>query len=226
MIRKVCIRKAYSIMKKGSKGMPADHCCNSGVCLIHTSPEIWVKIPEFEDFYEISNRGRIKSLARFFHWTRYGNCYKTWMEEKMLSPHLSDITGYLYVGLSIGKGKCRLCAVHQLVTLAFLGPRPHNMECRHFPDRDKTHNCLENLSYATHAENMADTIVHGTTTRGRSFNQGESHGSAVFTEEEVRKVRQLYASGDYTQEQLGEMFDVHQGYISRIIRREIWAHVH
>lgn len=50
--------------------------------------------------------------------------------------------------------------IHILVAEAFLGPRPDGMEVRLLIG-DKLDNRLENLTYGTHAQNMADVMEHG-----------------------------------------------------------------
>lgn len=45
--------------------------------------------------------------------------------------------------------------VHELVTGAFLGPRPKGLEVCHF-DEDKANNRLENLRYDTRQQNARD----------------------------------------------------------------------
>lgn len=59
-------------------------------------------------------------------------------------------------------GKLSCHYVHELVLLAFVGPRPDGMVCRHFPDRDTANNSVDNLSWGTQKQNMADRAVQGT----------------------------------------------------------------
>jgi hypothetical protein len=113
-----------------------------------------------------------------------------------------------------GQGHTQL--VHRLVLAAFVGPCPPGMEARHFPDRDTRNNSLVNLSWGTHSQNCADTIVHGTMVRG------ERNGNAKLTEFEVRKVRRLAASG-WSQRQIARRFGVSQSTVQRIAGREIWS---
>lgn len=51
--------------------------------------------------------------------------------------------------------------VHHLIAETFIGPRPDGMEVRHL-NGDKLDNRVENLAYGTHAENVGDTLRHGT----------------------------------------------------------------
>lgn len=71
-----------------------------------------------------------------------------------------DRNGYLRVSPCLN-GKAYSRPVHALVALAFLGPRPDGEEIRHL-DGDPSNNCVENLRYGTHAENVRDKIMHGT----------------------------------------------------------------
>jgi predicted XRE-type DNA-binding protein len=72
---------------------------------------------------------------------------------------------------------------------------------------------------------MADTIVHGTTTKGQHHNQGEKHGLAKLTAAKVVEIRRLYATRKYTQRELAEMFGVCQGKIGSVVQGTSWAHI-
>ena len=50
-----------------------------------TNKEIWKDINGYEGYYQISNLGRVKSLARTVN--NYLGCYKT--KEKILKQHLN-----------------------------------------------------------------------------------------------------------------------------------------
>lgn len=63
--------------------------------------------------------------------------------------------------------------------------------------------------------NMADMA-----TKGRSTLAG-----AKLTENEVIKIRHLYATGRFTQDGLAAAFDVTQRQISRIVRGKRWKHL-
>lgn len=53
--------------------------------------------------------------------------------------------------------------------------------------------------------------------------KGENHGSAKLKQVDVDKIRKLYASKKYTQDQLAPMFDISRGQIGRIVRRVQWS---
>ena len=68
-----------------------------------------------------------------------------------------------YLSVKLAKaGVTRTVYVHELVLLAFVGPRPamdERCEIRHL-DGDKTNNHLSNLKYGTVKENAADRKLH------------------------------------------------------------------
>jgi predicted XRE-type DNA-binding protein len=57
---------------------------------------------------------------------------------------------------------------------------------------------------------------------GRHCQKGEDNGNAILTWEKVSRIRQLYATGDFSQEKLGCLFGVKQITISAIVRHKIW----
>ncbi len=70
--------------------------------------------------------------------------------------------GYRYVNLTPAEGgKYQTFRVHRLVLESFVGPCPEGMECRHFPDTDKSNNRLGNLSWGTREQNRDDNVAVG-----------------------------------------------------------------
>jgi hypothetical protein len=71
------------------------------------------------------------------------------------------------------------------------------------------------LIWKTHAENMADRLVHGTLRRG------ERHGMAKLTEDDVRTIIAL--KGDVPPRRLAERYGVSRGTISNIHSGRGWS---
>lgn len=116
-----------------------------------THVERWLPIPGYEGSYEVSDRGRVRSLDRIVVRSdgREIRC-----KGKVLSQGVHP-KGYLGVRLC-GKTK----KVHRLVLEAFVGPCPDGMECCHnngIPGDNK----LTNLRWGTRIENAADVRRHG-----------------------------------------------------------------
>jgi len=112
--------------------------------------EIWKEIKGYED-YEVSNLGRIKSLARTIYKTD-GNTQT--YKEKILKPN-NDGNGYLRVCLT-KDGKAKDKRIHVLVAEAFLNHVPNGMKLivDHI-NAVKTDNRLENLQIITSRENSS-----------------------------------------------------------------------
>lgn len=118
--------------------------------------EQWKPIPGFEQYYEVSDHGRVRSFDRVG--TR-GNGVTYRRKGRMMkqSPYSA---GHLMVRLSVNANQ-RLWRVHRLVMLAFVGSCPEGMEVCH-ENGDPTDNRLGNLRYDTHSSNMLDRNEHGT----------------------------------------------------------------
>lgn len=109
----------------------------------------WLPVPGWEDLYEVSDQGQVWS-CKVRRGTR-GGLLKT-------PP---DNRGYLQVNLSRG-GTPHHERVHILVMLAFAGPPPPGMECRHLDGNPSNNWWPENLAWGTSHENNLDQVRHGT----------------------------------------------------------------
>lgn len=101
--------------------------------------EIFKDIEGYENLYQISNKGNLKSL---------GND-KTRKEKKI--KLLKRKNGYLKVGL-YKQGKRKFYLVHRLVAQAFI-PNPDNLEQVNHKDEVKTNNNVTNLEWCTRLYN-------------------------------------------------------------------------
>lgn len=106
--------------------------------------KIWKDVPGYEGKYKISEDGDLYS----FH------------SDRILKPTYAG-TGYPYKRYTLKRRPQIREYAHRLVCLAFHGPAPAGMECRHL-DGDSENNHYTNLCWGTHSENFQDTIKHGT----------------------------------------------------------------
>jgi hypothetical protein len=181
-------------------------------CDIRGNVEMWRTVVGGEEIYAISNTGNARSRRiprsgkRFGHW-------------RLLKPMINSY-GYLRVSLYLnGKKTTRL--IHHLVADAFLPPKgPTDTVVRHLND-DKLDNRVENLARGTYSDNMADSIHNGK----HVVPKGVAHYRAKLTEDNVREIRRLYATGNFTQRELALHFGVSQKAIWQIVLRTRWKHV-
>lgn len=103
--------------------------------------EIWKDIVGYEDKYQVSSLGRVKSLAN-----------DKSRKEKILRQGKNDKNGYLQVNLC-KEGKMKTCTVHRLVGNAFID-NPNNFRCFNHKNEDKTDNRVENLEPCDHQYNL------------------------------------------------------------------------
>lgn len=106
--------------------------------------EEWRDIPEWEGCYQVSNKGRVKSLKRFDSLGRV-------VPENIRSLKISK--GYYAITLS-RNGSKKGFWVHQLVAIAFLGHTPCGFKkVVNHKNFDKLDNRVENLEIVTNREN-------------------------------------------------------------------------
>ncbi len=171
-----------------------------------TQLEQWLPVVGYENFYEVSDRGRVKQVARRTN-TFVG---------KILEPS-HDQHGYLIVSLSVG-GCYSTKTVHRLVLLAHIGPCPAGMLCRHL-DGSADNNHIDNLKWGTRRENEADKVLHGTNTLG------ERHPLVKLTERSVREIRAIRKHLGWTLKTIGELYGVSLSNVHRIDKRKSWVHI-
>ena len=166
--------------------------------------EEWRPIRGYEDRYEVSSFGQVRSL--FYHcWNRFGRRSKP----LMLKPTPGD-DGHLRVGV-VGKEKREHRYVHHLVLETFAGPCPLGHECAH-GDGNAQNNRLDNLRWATKTENEWDKIGHGTR-------------PLRILPKNVLEIRERLARGE-SQSSIARLFSLHQTMIHKIKTGKAWAHVH
>jgi hypothetical protein len=114
--------------------------------------EIWKDIPDFEGKYQVSNKGRVKSMARKVVYNHPVIGYTEYdIPERISKPYLS--IGYYKIDLSNKPNKAKKVFIHRLIADAFI-PKIDGKSYVNHKNGIRTDNRIENLEWCTQSENM------------------------------------------------------------------------
>lgn len=177
-------------------------------------PELWRPVHGFYGFYEVSDLGSVRSVARYSD-VKYsdGRVVQRIKYGRVLSPKQQGDYGHLAVNLHVG-GVGKMAFVHRLVLEAFVGPCPDGMVSCH-NDGNSANNRPGNLRWDTPKSNTADIIMHG------RMNRGEDRPNSRLTADAVREIR----SSGQSSTVLARKFGVSTSAVSLVRRWRTWKGV-
>lgn len=164
-------------------------------------PEIWKPVVNYDGFYEVSSRGSVRSLGG-----RRGS------SKRILKQ--ADVKGYLCLALSVN-GVRRTRLAHRLVAEVFLDNPLGLTEVNH-KDGNKRNNCVENLEWTTHADNIAHAVRTKLTD-----NTGQNHGMHKFSEQAAVFIRTTKIAPRI----LAKKYGISDRTVSDIRRGKSWKHL-
>ena len=145
------------------------------------SSENWKPIRGLEKYFEVSDKGNVKSLKRTF---RSGShMLEKTKEDRILQQRISR--GYKYAMIEISDGEFRFrrnIPVHRIVAQEFCDNRLGRKEVNH-KDGDKMNNQASNLEWMSRSENQKHAFAMGLHKRPK--------GRRKFSDETIGKVFQL-----------------------------------
>lgn len=174
--------------------------------------EIWKQALSWEGLYEVSNKGRVRSVSRVVK--SKGNGLKT-IPVTIRKPQINRY-GYHVVGLN-GKEKYVLKSIHRMVIEAFIGPIGVNLHVNHL-DGNKTNNNLCNLEVCTQSENH----LHRCRTLG--IGRGENHGNSKLNEKQVLEIKELFKT-NLTMVDIAKIYHVDRTTIGYIRSGKLWGYL-
>jgi hypothetical protein len=124
--------------------------------------ELWKPVLHYEEQYEVSNLGRIRSIERMV----VNKSGLRTVPYKILSPFVNEV-GYQLVILYNGN-KQKAVRVHRLVATAFV-PNPDGKREVNHNDGDKLNNAASNLGWMTRKENMEHAYRMGLRKKGTAL---------------------------------------------------------
>lgn len=113
--------------------------------------EVWKEINEYENLYEVSNLGRVRSLDRIIIQSNNRGQCKHLYKGKILALHKRN-NGYLCTHLS-KNGIAKWLSVHRLVAETFIPHIEENNIVNHL-DNNRQNNRADNLEWTTFKGNM------------------------------------------------------------------------
>ena len=148
--------------------------------------ETWLPAPDYEESYEVSNFGCVRSIDRI------SGARRGVVRGQIVTPIL-DRKGYPKIRLFRGSRRTAK-SVHRLVARAFI-PNPDNLPQINHIDGNKLNNCVENLEWINNSGNQ----LHAYSNNLKS-SKGIFNGRAKISDEQVTAFKLLYNIGRTTEE--------------------------
>lgn len=177
--------------------------------------ETWVRIPDYENYYVISNFGNVRSILRKI--IRSNGTYQVF-KPKDISVSISS-NGYPSVSLT-KNGKSRMYNIHSLLGLAFIDKDylKKKLVINHI-DGNKLNNNLKNLEIVSSSINN----IHAKDL-GLNKNRGETSSKTNLTNTIVLEIRELVKNGVMYKE-IAKKYNITIGCIKSISIRKNWKHI-
>lgn len=176
--------------------------------------EKWLPVKGYENYYEISNLGEVRSYDRLVtHW-RGG-----WSLAKGRRLKLIYHKGYSTVHLSVN-GVSKIKSVHRLLANTFI-PNPTFLPVINHRDGNPKNNKIGNLEWCTLSHNVRHAYATGLIKK----RFGEEWHSSKLKESQVREIKILLKKGEMKHYEIAKAFNISKATICLINRNKLWCNV-
>jgi len=100
------------------------------------------------------------------------------------------------------------------------GKIPNKLHVLHSCDNRSCVN-PKHLYLGTNADNMRDMAERGRSTKGKIFHWGENHWNTTLSSQQIKEIRLLYSTGDYTYAKLAKLYRVCFQHIGSIVTKKV-----
>jgi DNA-binding NarL/FixJ family response regulator len=178
--------------------------------------EIWKDVVGYEEYYQVSNLGRIKRKPRKII-NKGSNCVQT-LKEREIMPYKWR-KGYFVVRLTDENKHVKRYFIHRLVAQAFI-PNPENKSQVNHISGNKADNSVHNLEWVTLQENIEHACMNGL----RGNVKGENNNYSKLTEKDVLEIVELLSKGCAGKE-VAQLYNVSETAISYIKTGKTWSYL-
>lgn len=180
------------------------------------SNEIWKDVEEFENNYQISNFGRLRSIARKIN-SSVQPCGFRINNPRIIVP---QDNGKGYQQYYVKFNNIRVIQYsHRLVAKYFLDNPDDKLEVNHI-DGNKSNNHVSNLEWNTKSENMQHAVLNNL------CKIGEESRSAKLSEKTVLAIRRLFRiNPNFNKSKIAKKLNVSDATIHKIINNQRWKHL-
>lgn len=178
--------------------------------------EIWVDVEEFDNYYQISNYGRLRSKKRKIK-SAIQSCGYRFNTPRIMFPQ-NNGKGYLQYYVSFNNKRVMKYA-HRLVAKYFLSNHLNHPEVNHI-DGDKSNNNVKNLEWVTIQENQIHAVKNGLSP------SGENSKLAKLSKMQIIALRRLFRMNPkFNKLQIAKKLGVRDTTIHKIINNQRWKYL-